>query len=183
MEIAFLIEKDDLGALSDYWTAASETARHVQGMLRYGLGGAFVLMGVPFLCLGVGNHSTSTLIGGVIFLTAAVVWLLFGPLLWRLQLRSANYRAYSEGENPTVFGRQRLRILDDMLVVTFEYGENRLKWPAVQKIATTDSHTFIFVSAVAAYVIPKHKIISGDYDAFVAAARERFEHAHAGQPQ
>jgi hypothetical protein len=42
---------------------------------------------------------------------------------------------------------------------------------------STESHVFVFVTTVSAYVIPKNAVSSGALDSFVARLRERIEGA------
>ena len=54
-------------------------------------------------------------------------------------------------------------------------GESRINWEGIESIISIDTHTFIYTGSQQAYVIPKGSVIEGDYDAFVAHAKESFQ--------
>ena len=179
MEIEFLIEKDDLAALYDYGVASTRAKKRPMILLRYIVGFLLIVVGIWILSYRVGL--TMTPLSAIVILVSVLLIMILLRYWLQRQTRKAFLRAYDEGENRAIIGERRLRILDEAMEATSRFSSGTIRWEAIERIESTDSHTFIFISTVSAHAIPKHKIISGDYDAFVAAARERFEQAHAGQ--
>lgn len=58
-------------------------------------------------------------------------------------------------------------------------SETRWMWAAFQKIEETDSHAFLFVHRYQAIVIPRKKVVRGNFDAFVSQSREYLAAAHS----
>ena len=55
-----------------------------------------------------------------------------------------------------------------------EYGESKIMWSGIERIGSTPDYTFIFVNATSAIILPKYRILEGDYDTFVVDLTTRF---------
>ena len=49
------------------------------------------------------------------------------------------------------------------------FAEVKYFWAAIEQIASSPTHTFIYVSRVVALIIPHTRLESGDYNQFMAA--------------
>lgn len=114
--------------------------------------------------------SCPLIVGGAIVFVGlfSVVFSYIFPASMDRQIR----RLYKEGANKGVIGRHELEIDDDGLVERTEVNETRQSWRGVERIAETDEHAFIYISSMAAHVIPKHSMTVGDPDAFIDRAKE-----------
>jgi hypothetical protein len=107
-------------------------------------------------------------------LVVAIYALLLPRVLRRSTMRQAR-KLLAEGQNKLFLCEHRVEITDDGLVTWSPYGESRVRWEAVERVQRTEPHTFLYVSAVAAFIIPHDRILEGDCEAFVAEIQRRIE--------
>jgi hypothetical protein len=80
-------------------------------------------------------------------------------------------RMYGEGSNVGILGGHELELTGGSLVERSDAGGSVTDLSAVEQVASTPEHTFIYTSAVSAHVIPRRAVCEGDYESFVAALR------------
>ena len=114
------------------------------------------------------------------FLTLGFI--LIGRWLRPRAVRRAVRRLYDEGANPGLVGLHKVTVNDRGIHEESEVGESRVNWEGITRIVSSDSHTYIYIGAAQAHVIPKASIREGDYDAFVAEAQLWFQ-TRPSQPQ
>jgi hypothetical protein len=128
----------------------------------------YVLAGFSLVALFVG--SISLFVCGVFGSVASLC--IARPLLsWELDRYVR--RLYAEGRNQTTLGRHELELTAETLVERTSCTEAAMRLEAIERVVTDEGYTFIYVSAMAAHVVPQHAVLEGDYEAFVAALRER----------
>jgi len=84
-------------------------------------------------------------------------------------------RIYGKRAHPGLIGSHKITVSDQGVVEESEVGEHRVNWNGITRIESSDMYTFIYIGPAMAHVIPKSAIEEGDYDVFVAQAREWFE--------
>jgi len=82
-------------------------------------------------------------------------------------------KTYEESDNKSFFCEHVLEIDDDGIIATTEYGQGKTKWKGIQRVETCGDYTFVYVGAMSAHIIPKLRIIEGDYDLFVQEIMKR----------
>lgn len=107
----------------------------------------------------------------------AIAGVILYPRLYHRSARAQARRTYSTGKNKTVLGWHRLRLLDDELGEESEGGSRTIRYEAIESVAETESHVFIYVTTVSAHVIPKNAVSAGTLGSFVTSLRERIERA------
>jgi hypothetical protein len=80
---------------------------------------------------------------------------------------------FKEGANKTILGPHELELTESDLIERTPFGESRVRFQAIERVASEGSHTFIYLSAVSANVIPHHAVSEGDREAFVAALQAK----------
>jgi hypothetical protein len=108
----------------------------------------------------------------------AIFYIVFLRRSWPKGYEKQAKRVYSEGSNKLMWGAHELELEEDKLIETSEGGRHELNCSAVERVVTTDQHTFIYFGSVMAHVIPRSKIIDGDLDQFVAAVKSKCGIAH-----
>ena len=94
-------------------------------------------------------------------------------ITWSLHQWIAKFVAcIKQGTNKGTLGEHELEIDDNGLVERTEVTETRQSWHGVERIVETDEHAFIYVSSMMAHVIPKHSVIAGDPNEFIARAKQ-----------
>ena len=83
-------------------------------------------------------------------------------------------RLYSEGKNRAALGAHRLSIDEDGLTSETEVSSSTISFKGIEKIESSPTHTFIYMSAMSAMVIPKDSVTEGDYENFFAQLRAKW---------
>ena len=66
----------------------------------------------------------------------------------------------NEGENKDMLGNHSLTLDDDGIKDASENMESKISWNGVEKYIETNNHFFIYISSVAAYIVPKRVFVS-----------------------
>lgn len=104
----------------------------------------------------------------ILWAAIAVGWALIIPGALRRSADRQVRRLYREGKNRGILGPHEFEVSDAMLVERTPVGETRTVLAAVERVASDGTHTFIYLSALTAYVIPHGAVTEGDVDAFIA---------------
>ena len=59
-----------------------------------------------------------------------------------------------EGENADMLGNRSLTLTEKCIIDLSTLSESKTDWSVIEKITQTKKHIFIFISAVAAYILP-----------------------------
>ncbi|MDP8223200.1 MAG: YcxB family protein [Candidatus Lernaella stagnicola] len=165
MNITYSFDVSDVSALSRRIAVSSSRYRWARR--------AVLLIGaaVVFSAAWPGEESQAPfwayMVVGVfgIAIWAVLLWLLtrfLSPLLNRFLFRKA--------ENP-MFGQPvTLTLAGDYFTIESPHSSGKTKWSLVHRFDVTSTHAFLFVGSFQAYVIPRAKVVSGDFDAFTAEA-------------
>jgi hypothetical protein len=87
--------------------------------------------------------------------------------------RKAGSETYAEGWNKTILCEHQLEVTDDGLIERNLFSESKIRWEAIERVERTETHSFVYVSAVSAHIIPHERILEGDCEAFVAQLQKR----------
>ena len=80
-------------------------------------------------------------------------------------------RLYSTPSGQAELGPQTLTASADGLHFTSRLSAGHLEWSAVQTVAFTASHAFIYVGVSKAFILPRAAVPSEQYEAFIAIVR------------
>lgn len=80
---------------------------------------------------------------------------------------------YMEGKNRGLLDWHELELTDSTLIHRCEVGESKIRLDAIERIVSDENHTFVYVSSVSAYTIPRASVIEGDHDGFVSAIQKK----------
>lgn len=107
--------------------------------------------------------------------TAAAIFLaVVYPRIWRRKLDHYVRLLYREGQNRGVLGTHSLEIVEDGLMDATSYYERTVFWNGIERIETVPGRTFVYLSAVAAQVIPEDSVKEGNYSAFIDELQKRW---------
>jgi hypothetical protein len=152
MKIEFELTLDDLVAFTVVHALRSPTFKRQQ--LGYFVGGLLLFSVLPGLILATTEKP--------VLETARDIWpLLMGPIsyllfmlvipIWRKRFEAISKRMLAEGHNSGADGPCSLTIESDGLRETRPAGESLRHWSAVEKVLVTDTHAFVYTSAVEAF--------------------------------
>jgi|GEM_PF-3280361 len=105
---------------------------------------------------------------GAVAVTISLPAYYYYPLFVRKNLRKRIVKMYAEGQNNGIIGEHELQIDVDGLVEKTQIGEVRQEWDKIKNVVSHNNRTYIFISDINAYILPKDSTIQGDYDNFVA---------------
>lgn len=168
MKITYETTLQDAVAFFHYHSEHSHLMKRTRRRLTFLFGLALL-----FVCVisGFRNLPLAVVVGalalGVLLLTSSWVDRRLGT--WQTR------KAFEEGKNKATFGLHELELTDENLITRTRVAESRIGWEAVERVASTADHTFIYVSALSAEVIPRRSVTEGDYDAFVKELNERWQ--------
>jgi hypothetical protein len=173
MKIRYQIGLKDLAAFAQYHQEHEPEARRVSRMF-WGLIALFVLAGAASDAL---RGSLSLLPWAIIF---SVIFLIIFRLLRRTLPARWAKRAYGDGSSTGAFGQHELELREDKLIERTDVGEAWNTLSSIHGIASTQNHTFIFLTSVSGHIVPRDAITEGDYDTFIRALKERCEAIQMG---
>lgn len=172
MKIEYTVDLDDLAEFTRFhYQSTTWTPR---GTIK---GGATFLILLSLMFAATGDLNACTFAG---ILVASIAWtVLSRPIVLWLLRRKAK-ALYAPGKNKALVGRHSLEISEGALQQRSEGGSDEVHFGAIERVAESPTHVFIYVSALSAHVVPRNKVAQGDLEAFVAQLRSRI--AAAVQP-
>jgi hypothetical protein len=175
MKIRYVNTMEDIVAFNWYHLRHSPASWRVVQHWTWALAFLFLLLGAPLVITasepGARFIGVAFAVGGAV--GSVVLYRLSLPYTFKRNVR----RMFSEGQNKGMVGPHELELVADRLVDTTPYGEYTTVLEAVEKVVSTDAHTFIYVSAAGAHVIPRQAVDEGDLQAFVSAVQLRLANA------
>gem|GEM_PF-3080430 len=113
----------------------------------------------------------------VMGLVDLIVWFLY-PALHRRRLKQAVTQMYSEGRNRLFEGPRRLTLSPSYLVYSTPMSQSIIRWAAIEKVAASESHLFIYLTSVTAVTVPRGAFASAaEFDTFSSRASELVDSA------
>jgi hypothetical protein len=110
------------------------------------------------------------LLGAVILL----FWFAVFPRRLELMQRRFTERTYQSGKNAGLLGPHTVELTDEGVVERTPVRELKVKWEAVEKVASSPEHLFLWTSAFSALIVPRRAFADEDaLKAFAAHAAMR----------
>lgn len=172
MKICYEITVDDLVAFNRYHVEHSKVLRR-QRIARIIIVPAIVIVLTALVSLE--SHEPAFFVGGV--LIASLLAILMARSFWQTLERNVR-KMYGEGSNKGLLGPHELELSGDRLIHRSPFVETKYRFEMVERVASTTDHTFVYVSAVNAHIIPHHAVSDGDYEAIIEAIRRRLPETH-----
>lgn len=101
------------------------------------------------------------------------------PRLYRRNVKRLSSRLYAEGQNKGILGQHVAELRDNGLSDTTDFAERTVFWKGIEKIESISGHTFVYLSAMSAHVIPEESVTEGNYRTFVEELQHRWRRAHS----
>jgi hypothetical protein len=100
------------------------------------------------------------------------------PWWYRRKVRKIVDGMVGEGRNRGLFSRHRVTLSQESVADSGEFGQSSTTWRAVEKVAATDEHAYIYTNALAAIIVPRRTFAAqSEFEEFVRAARGYHEKA------
>jgi len=111
---------------------------------------------------------------GMALLMGAIAYWLVSPRLLMGRFVSRIARRQAENAHGPPLGEQTVDAGHDGLTWSTARGEARYPWESLERVATQDDRTFLFVGGATAIVVPHASIVDGDLPLFLDAVRYYF---------
>lgn len=163
--LRYSLTVDDCIAVAEY-NAAHGRRHRWSFVVNAVLGAALVVL----VCVVFGV--TRRPAGWLAVAVALVGWLLYLP--WRLRTGNRRHfrRACAEAERRGRLGAQHMALDAEGFTLRTDSAEVRMRWPAIDRIVTAPAFTLLYVGDDNAFVIPRARVVEGDYDAFIERCRK-----------
>ncbi len=166
MRLECQVDIDDLVEFNVYHHDHSTHSRRMLNRVRIG-----TVMFFALVAIGMGSFLTSV-IPAITFFGLMLFWAVFMiPWSHRRSLRKNAAGLFRHGHNMGALGHHTWQITPEALLGMTPTGRSIIPWNGVENIATTPDHTFVYCSEVQAAIIPRRKVTTGDYEAFVNEVR------------
>lgn len=170
--IEYDVTLDDLALYGQVHASRSPTARRARIWWLFLLGGPLYLLAMLSLLRG----GTAV---GLVLLAGTTLFVLWYLLSLPRMAGATTRRLYAEQDGKGTLGRHTLRATAEGIEESTEYGQNRTTWPAVQGIVETPDLALIYIGPLLAHVIPRRRIVKGDYEAFMREARRLYDESRS----
>jgi YcxB-like protein len=168
-QISYVLTMADIHAFNQHYARTSPVVR--AGRLKVRLAMTFFLAAL-LGALGWGARADVGfwLLGAVIIL----FWFAIFPRRLEAMQRGFTERTYQAGKNAGLLGPHTVELTDEGVVERTPVRELKVKWEAVEKVASSDEHLFVWTSGFNALVVPRRAFPDEDaLKAFAAHAAMR----------
>ena len=150
MKIDYQLTKQDYIDFNMNYMSNSKTVKKLFIAQRYIVPIIFLL--IPFIMI----KATSIPLGYWVnvFLVCYVLWVIFYPKYFKWTVSKRILNMLDEGENADMLGNRSLTLTEKCIIDSSTLSESKTDWSVIEKITQTKKHIFIFISAVAAYILP-----------------------------
>jgi hypothetical protein len=176
MKIQYTVEQDDLRVFVLYVMRNNPEFKRQRRIAGVVIAAVFLLIATH---LAYRDHSAIPYLWFGI--TGSAFQLYFfrrSPSVSRKQIE----RLYPQQDNRGVLCEHTVELTEAGVVETTNTGEQKTVFAGILRIVDSDNHAFIFIGSQMAYVIPKSKVTSGDFNSFMTRLKEKWESQHKDAP-
>jgi hypothetical protein len=182
MTAEFEITKDDLNAFNIYHHRHSPTARrqYLRSWFAPAAIWLLVFSGIWYLADRERGTPLRTFLDLLPLFSFVPLYLIYFPWAYRRKLNKIINGMVSEGQNRGLFSRHCVTISPAGVADTGEHGQTSTAWRAIERVAATDEHVYIYTNALAAVIVPRRAFAGTfEFEEFVRTARTYHEKAVA----
>lgn len=163
MKITYNLTVDDIVAFNCYHMQRSPAVRRTQRIYTWGVPAVALAASAPLSWSGVWSNAPIWL--GVWSAAYLGIRLLTPPQFFarRLIRRMIN----KQGRNTGLIGPQELELRQEGILARNASQEQKVPWAGIERVVQMSGYTFVYISAVAALVIPQRDLLPEDYRRFV----------------
>ncbi len=168
MNIIFGINAEELFLFNQYLFDSSKTIQKAFTKNRSMICFSPMLAAMILSLVNELSPGNFLLLVGIVAITISLPAYYVYPMFVRKNLRKRIVKMYSEGQNNGIIGEHELQVDADGLVEKTQIGEVRQEWDKIKNVVSHNDRTYIFISDINAYILPKNSVVQGDYDSFVS---------------
>ena len=177
MSVAFENTKEDLIAFNLYHHAHSPTTRRQlqQPWIRTTAIWLLVFGLIWFFADQRRGTPLQTFLDLLPLLYGLIGYLLFVlvyyPFAYRRTIRKTVDSMADEGKNRGLLGPHRVTLTAESIIEATDFSESTTSWKAVERVANSGEHAFIYVNSLAAIMVPRRAFAGvAEFNEFVNAA-------------
>jgi hypothetical protein len=152
MKIDYQLTKQDYIDFNMNYMSNSKTIKRLFIAQRYIVPIMFLV--IPFVLIRVTSIPFGYWFKG--FLVSGVLWVIFYPKYFQWTVSKRIIKMLDEGDNTDMLGKRSLSLTEKGIIDCSTLSESKTDWSVIEKITQTQKHIFIFISSVAAYILPVH---------------------------
>jgi hypothetical protein len=160
MRIKVQLDREDIVALNLHYLSKCNEGRKMMKMYRYAFLLAFILLALLALIKREPYHWLAMPV-------LAIIAILF-PYLWKFFLK----RSILENKSIDKLGGEYEYEIREEGLFSKGNSESLFYWDTIRKLETTEMYTFVSIEPNTIMLIPKEKIIEGNYEAFMSKLDE-----------
>lgn len=163
MRIEYEITPEDWSAFGEYHARTSlRMRRFIYSGAAFGVMFVLAVTGL----LSATAHSVSYLWFGVAY---SIFWVWYWP-----RRVVANVRAHMAAKSrPCMSGLHVIEALPDGLHTKCDLSESRIGWAGIRRVIRTTDHAFVMLDDLQGYVIPKRRVVAGDFEPLIDEIESR----------
>lgn len=160
MEVSFDVMKEHLIDFSLYNIKNSKEIKRIVAVQRFLIPLTFLVFA---LIIGASRNEIKTWMG--IFAGVYIAWVLIYPKLYMVSVRKSIKKNIEENNGKQdLIGHCRLILTEDEVIEESNVRTNKTKWKNLARLVETKDYVFVFNTESSAYVIPKEKFESEEYE-------------------
>lgn len=160
MEVSFDVKKDHLIDFSIYNVENSKQIKRAVNIQRFVTPLMFLLFA---LLIGVYQNEISKWL--VIFAGMYIAWVIVYPKMYIMSVKSSIKKNIEQiNGKKELIGSCKLTLTDDGVVEDSNVRTNTTLWKDLKRLVETKEYVFVFNTENSAYVIPKEKFESKEYE-------------------
>ncbi len=102
-----------------------------------------------------------------------ICWLIYLPFYHKKKYIKKVIESFEDEKHQNLFGTHELTIANNLIIDKIELGQNSTEISKIEHVETIDSYTFVFIDSAMAYLIPRNRIIDGNYHDFIYEIKEK----------
>ncbi len=147
-EVTYLVTTEDIAHLNHHFTQTTPAFKRSR---RAGV--AMIMAGALLVAFaGAGSAFAMSFLATCIVMSTLMLAGRRGPT--RRQVRMID-KIFEDTRNRVVLGRHQMKLLPEHIEVSTDYSRGEVSWEGVERVEQDDSHIYVYVSALNAYVINK----------------------------
>lgn len=160
MEVSFDVMKDHLIDFSLYNIKNSKEIKRIVTVQRFLTPLTFLIFA---LIIGGARNDMKTWLG--IFAGVYIAWVLIYPKLYMMSVRKSVKKNIEElNGKEELIGHCKLILTENEVIEESNVRTNKTKWKDLVRLVETKDYVFVFNTESSAYVIPKGKFESEEYE-------------------
>ncbi len=119
---------------------------------------------------------------GAMGVGASIAWFFISRRYWASLLERNVRKLFAEGSNRSLLGWREMELVSGRLILKTELLHASMDLRAIERIASTDEYTYVYVASTSAYIIPMNLYPEDEYRQFVEDLRAAWENRGIAQP-